>query len=615
MIYAPEHASTLHVERFRCQYLIPADHPAPVEIKAKLDSDIQDRLPRNLAALLSRLLPTSDEGIWLIRRLEVDLDLNLTWESDRLMGQWALSIARSLVLFLQEDGDGHDVLYFPNRPSYLARFILDLIQGSAWGCWYYEPFEGLRLLPLSAALRTAICEDPLTGLQALLSLQPSSLGQAVHSLSVNDARRVLALLSEGNPSTTSGVEPREALHRYLEAIHEVMERTGAETVSAGKALDSIRMADLIAKDALASTQIAEMNASDALATSRKVDLSSNKTLSSLSDSRIETSSHSEPRFTPFGGAFLLLPMIASMNLEKVVGNWPSAGESPALVALRLILLLKCLGNANTYRAMRDNLLRDLLAVPPELDVQTLKSWQARLSPAQLDELLFALRDWKWAPNDLERQEWLLARLPRPGRSVALLLDIRLGIWCLAAGFSSRTRHTLVQRLYPWLRAVSPDAVLHCDPSLEEVVAAVWTGGEIYTLEADLREVLKIPETEPARKSDLPVRLEQLTADLDYLTLPAGVRGPAEVDLVLSIVAQNLLRAFSRRLPGFSNSGFPYLYANFLDFPARLEKESDRRVVSLGRPPLGLILNITGMARSTYSLDWLDEQSFTLHPED
>jgi hypothetical protein len=600
MIYAPEHASTLHVERFRCQYLVAADHPAPEELKGKLDSAIQDRLPRNLAALLSRALPTSDEGIWLIRSLEVDLDLNLAWESDVLMGKWALSIARSLILFLQEDGDGHDVLYFPNRPSYLARFILDLIQGSAWGCWYYTPFEGLRMLPLSAALRTAICEDPLTGLQTLLSLQPSSLGQVVHSLSANDARRVLAFLSENSSLTMSGLEPREVLHRYLEAIHEVMERTGADAVSAGKALDSTRMADLAAGDALDS--------------SRMADLSISKTLSPFSGTRLEASSQIQARFTPFGGAFFLLPMIASMNLEEVVGVWPSAGESPALAPLRFILLLKCLGQANTRRAMRDNLLRDLLAVPPELDVQTLKSWQARLSSAQLDRLVLALRDWNATPNDLERREWLLARLPRPGQSVALLLDFRLGIWCFAAGFSSRTRHTLAQRLHPWLGAVSPDAVLHCDPYLKELAAAAWSGSEIYTLEADSHEDLETLEAEPAFESDLPVRLEQIPTDLDYLTLPAEVRGPAQVDFALSVAAQNLLRAFSRRLPGFSHSGLPYLYANFLDFSASLKEESDRRVVSLGQPPLGLILNITGLARSTYHLDWLDERPFTLHLE-
>jgi hypothetical protein len=585
MIGASEHNPSLYIERFRCQYLIPADHPAPAEIKARLDSVIQDRLPHNLAALLSGMLPTSDEGIWLIRRLEVSFSLNLAWEFDRLANQWASSIARSLALFLEGDGDGYGVLYFPNRSSYLARFMLDLIQGSAWGCWYYAPFEGLRLLPLSAALRTAICEDPLTGLQALLSLQLSSLGQAVHSLSANDARRVLEMLSESSSPSVSILEPREALHRYLEALQGATKDSGTGSPGA----------------ALTSTQLA--SAAEA------------QTFAPLSAAPLKGSSPSESRFTPFGGAFLLLPIMASMNLEQVVDGWPVAGESPALVALRFILLLKCLGHGNTHRAMRDNLLRDLLAVPPELDEQTLQSWQARLSPDQLDKLLLALRDWNSGLNDLERREWLLARLPRSGHTVALLVDIGLETWYFAAVFSSRKRHALIQLLQTWLQVISPDAVLVSDPSLEDLAAAAWSGKKIYTLESDSLEALKISVAEASLESDLPVRLDRLAADLDYLTLPADVRGPAQVDLVLSVAAQNLLRAFSRRLPGFSHSGLTYLYTNFLDFSAKLQEEKERRVVSLSPPPLGLILNITGIARNLYRLDWLDDRLFTLHPED
>ena len=104
-------------------------------------------------------------------------------------------------------------------------------------------------------------------------------------------------------------------------------------------------------------------------------------------------------------------------------------------------------------------------------------------------------------------------------------------------------------------------------------------------------------------------------DLSYLTLPDSLRLSPELDCVLSVAAQNLLRSFSWRLPGFASSSLPYLSTNFLDFSGSLEEEPRRRLVRLGRPPLHLILNLTGKSRQTYRLSWLDERPFSLFPED
>jgi len=38
-------------------------------------------------------------------------------------------------------------------------------------------------------------------------------------------------------------------------------------------------------------------------------------------------------------------------------------------------------------------------------------------------------------------------------------------------------------------------------------------------------------------------------------------------------------------------------------------------VRLGRPPLHLILTMTGMLRKVYRLSWLDDRPFALFPED
>jgi len=76
-------------------------------------------------------------------------------------------------------------------------------------------------------------------------------------------------------------------------------------------------------------------------------------------------------------------------------------------------------------------------------------------------------------------------------------------------------------------------------------------------------------------------------------------------LALSVAAMGLLRDFAWRLPGFARSTLLYLYANFLDIPATLECGPDRYLASMGRPPLNLVLNMTGMARGSFELSWLD----------
>jgi hypothetical protein len=114
--------------------------------------------------------------------------------------------------------------------------------------------------------------------------------------------------------------------------------------------------------------------------------------------------------------------------------------------------------------------------------------------------------------------------------------------------------------------------------------------------------------------ELLARLDKLPDDVAYLALPRALGVAPVLDRTLSVIAQGVLRAFAWRLPGFADSSLPYLYANFLEFAGSIEDTQSHHVVSLGKPPLHLVLNITGMARATYSLSWLDERPFALWTE-
>ena len=110
------------------------------------------------------------------------------------------------------------------------------------------------------------------------------------------------------------------------------------------------------------------------------------------------------------------------------------------------------------------------------------------------------------------------------------------------------------------------------------------------------------------------RRERMGADLLYLSPPRALGLSAHARLALSVVAQGLLRDFARRLPGFAQSGLEYLYANFLDCEAVYEEEASRRVVKLGRPPLAVVLSLTGAARGVHRLGWLDERPLAFFQE-
>ena len=76
--------------------------------------------------------------------------------------------------------------------------------GTAKSQWYYQSFAGLNALPLSGALRTAICDDTRIGKEALRLLSAAELQRVLQSLTVQDARQVLErIASEGASADAS----------------------------------------------------------------------------------------------------------------------------------------------------------------------------------------------------------------------------------------------------------------------------------------------------------------------------------------------------------------------------------------------------------------------------
>src|SRR5437660_842672 len=182
--------SRLEIGCVAAQYLVSAKHPSPQRVKDRLDTVIARELPRILARAFDSWFSDGDPSIWIIQQLNIEAAINVAGAPEHITRALTAQLARSLGAAFQ-DGNQNNVRHFPSRAAYLASFLSDLAFGTAWSQWYYESFGGLKLLPLSAALRTAICDEIATGKMALSLLATADLQKVVHSLTLQDARQVL----------------------------------------------------------------------------------------------------------------------------------------------------------------------------------------------------------------------------------------------------------------------------------------------------------------------------------------------------------------------------------------------------------------------------------------
>jgi hypothetical protein len=534
--------NSLHVDHFRAHYLIASDHPAPKTVKHRLDDALSKALPDSLRVALSSWLSDDDPSIWFVRELNVNLDLNLDWNPDQVGKTWATQLVRKLSRDLKED-NAHGVIRFRNRGAYLATFLRDLAAGDAWTRWYYKPFEGLRMVPLSAAISTAIRNDIGTSLFALLQLSARDLTKVIECLSTQETRNVLEAIAETRPSLddeqcfanlwkvwktdeleflqTSNESSLE-LRLYLEIERR---KSGGGATLQRAAVAFVRLFESLKLGSLNQEALRALLAGDiaglyiaAGAQDAEVLLPFThcppellqeiwSTISATTDCVRYERDASQKEYTSFGGVFILLPLLDRLPLTTLTDGWPNVIDQQSAASLvRFIVLIKCLGNGRFESAWNDPLLRDLLRIVPQISVDTINDWSAQI-PLRLVE-----------------------------------------------GF--------IQQLALWDR-----------------------------------------ENRPVEQSLLLVT--KLNDDVEYLK--SSILRSTAFDLAMSIAAQRVMRQLSWRLPGFSQSSLPYLYANFLDFRAGVEAEPDRYVVRVGTPPLNIILAITGLQRTSFNLSWLEDQ--------
>lgn len=276
----------------------------------------------------ARWLDGADESVWIVRRIDLTVATSLEAAPDEMAFSIARALGRALAKALIGDGDGTNAIRFRNRAAYVSRFVVDVAEGSAWTRWYFAPFSGWKLLPASVAIRSALVEDPVTGLDVLRTLDEWELEKVVACLTVADERLVLDALTDAS----------------IDAEHSDTTMLGA-------------MAHL------------------SIAVARRPLIGFLDAGNPVPKSEVETYSASSEAFTKFGGIALLLRDVNALPWAGWTTGWPPPVDGvTAEACLKWLTLAMCSGNARADAFLADEVWRDLLGLPATLPLRDVTRW-------------------------------------------------------------------------------------------------------------------------------------------------------------------------------------------------------------------------------------------------
>jgi hypothetical protein len=395
----------LIIRRLGLTVLARRDHPEPEQLRGRIAEAVQGSLP---AALRDALGGWNGDGVLRIRRLEVDLTVDTTLSPDHIAARLTEAIAKGV---RRARTDGARVLSYRDRSRFLADFLRDLAAGRAWERWWFASFDGLRMLPVSAAIRTAVLAEPSEGLAALLTLSPPALAHVLGKLTASDAARLLAgfaaLGADDIPVersvTALAVAPAEAgsfsaLAIYLEAVRIDRDCAGrqlAALASALAALDHL-LAERPGEPAVTLLRrlqrrgkYAITKATAALAPMlllaaklRRPLIGRAATRRGIAAARIGSSiGAAVDRRTTFGGLFILLASLDVAAIAAAAADAREEDDLPAASLIGLATLAACAGRAQAADVLADPIWREAFGLQPSFGAADVSAALAAIAPA------------------------------------------------------------------------------------------------------------------------------------------------------------------------------------------------------------------------------------------
>jgi hypothetical protein len=541
--------SAITIERLRNVYCVARDHPAPDELRSRLDRLVESEVMDSCRRALAAFVDDRDPSIWLISSIEVDLAIDAGTETaSRGATAWgeqiALEIGRAI-----EGGPRTSVLRFDDRPAYIAQWARDMAAGQAWSKWYYREFDSLRSLSQSTAIAEGIIREGESAVNVLLRLHSmQALELVLEAVSNSDAQRVWAAAFPASPGRWKNISrwasrllalwrgflpgfqsspSREAIRFAIAALAEWPIQDARDADGLREAVDGLRELRLILGAATPemAQQILEAAIAQPHDEGRSLPGAPPISLDSPMREFIRRVSGGDPQWATFaaaviathidapgvaeetflselGGIFLLAPSFCSLKIDLAMLAAARRCDEPtkAAAVLRHLLAVRCPGRSRAALAVHDRAIQEFAGIP--LDV-TLFEMAKILHAADVDAALRVVSDvmmdcrGEKLPDDLS--EW--------------------------------------HRDYFSIGAVFPEFELDADRECS------W---------------------------------RQLAA--------------------------SLLRDFARRLPGFARSSPEYIFQNFLAGTSQLRFRKDRIEVRLAQSPLSVVLRIAGMYQNL-ALPW------------
>jgi len=386
---------SLNIERVISEWKVPRDQSVDSLSVDTLNDLATRQLSHALAVFLERICPDQDESIWLIRRLNVSLGVDLSWKKAELVDRWAHRLTLSLLKIMQSDIDNQSVFHYRSRAEYMAAFMTDVACGSAWNKWQYASFSGLAALSSSAVVRSLLATETSAALTALAMLTPCTLRRVIGTLFSHDAAQCWMRLTHSHVPAGDGMLLR-ALDAW-ETDREVFPFSGclerdflwllARVLSREKKPESAwqesatAAAAVIALDQFLKDIPAErwQEAESKLLSGRTAELAPDPSTRveslrtwidrpdvlqrGLGAITSKSTVREEFRSTALGCVFFLLPLIEQLAAE----DW---SKQPAL--LKFAVLVQCCSIEMRVAARSDSLLRDLFGVPSDLDLDQLE---------------------------------------------------------------------------------------------------------------------------------------------------------------------------------------------------------------------------------------------------
>ncbi|MCP4925654.1 MAG: hypothetical protein GY916_06905 [Gammaproteobacteria bacterium] len=577
---------------------LPTGDGNSVGVAQRLKKISRNGLTRALEECLQPI-DSANETVVLIKQLQLELDIDLQLSEGEIARLWADKLKRVLLKTMSGNGS-QTVVSFASPAHYLARALVDILRGRAHQLWYYRRFDGLWALPLSAALRTAILDDPPAGLDALTTLDDRELIDLCAALDSADAERLLTGLSGSESDTQPGIDAAKffvkrlgdldnfnnglgdrpqhhALFLTIKAMQQNPGKQIAEQSACARLVALLQQIKLyksqlfpLIVEKICARQISSLGQwlPDTMIANLAPMLSCEaevlRVLAEPLTNEVEIVFRDRDgmslanNFTWFGNALLLLPQIDRLPLAQVDQRWPELHQHAPARMLRWLVLCLCQGSDRFTAAAGDPLLRDLCGVGPNIRLAEATSWlQDCCAGRELTRLFTSLKQQALTNGqNLHCFKWRKRQ-----DQIRIHAQTQKGCWLdltLAA------------------EAAALDAIPPCD-------------------DKELKRLVK--------------------QDFRCLNPGPGTGLDTDARACLLVLAQFTLKSFAYRLPGFANCSLDYLLRNFLSMSATLVVEETQIIAYLSRVPMGIMLNMTGINRDRIELAGFDPRPIHLTESD